>query len=227
MKKVVRKLIVLSLFATIFVASTPSLQAQSKLVGELTVNADKSGSVTVNGEPSSTGRSIMSPSEIATISLSSARINIPKTGVINLSPNSKIKLSFTESNISIDLLGGEFTLDTVQNTAVNILTSDGSIIVSDKSLINVFKVKNVAGNTTVYTATGEVLFNNIAVAAGDSFPKQTGVAAADTRPKAESKKNNSLLFLGLLGAGAAVAVLILVGKSGSNSSSAPVLSATR
>ena len=226
MKKIVRKIIILFLFIAIFSTSTPLLQAQNRLVGELTVNGNKSGSVTVNGEPSLTGRSILSPSEIATISLTNARISISKTGVINLSPNSKIKLSFTESNISIDLLGGEFTVDTVQNTAVNILTSDGSITVSDKSRINVFKVKNVAGNTTVYTTTGEVLFNNIAVAAGDSFPKQSGSTTADSRPKDESK-NNSLLLLGLLGAGAAVAVLVLVGASGGSNDPAPVLSPTR
>lgn len=225
MKKIVCKLIVLSLFTAIFITSTPLLQAQNKLVGELTVNSNKSGSVTVNGDPSITGRSILSPSEIATISLTNARIGIPKTGVISLSPNSKIKLSFTESNISIDLLGGEFTIDTVQNTAVNILTSDGSITVSDKSRINVFKVTNVAGNTTVNTTTGEVLFNNIAVAAGDSFPKQTGNTAADSHPKGESK-SNSLLLIGLLGAGAAVAVLVLIGMSGSSNSPAPVLSPT-
>lgn len=216
MKNIVRKIVVLSLFTAIFMASTPLLQAQNKLVGELTITGNKSGSVTVNGEPSLTGRSIFSPSEIATISLTNARISIPKTGVINLSPDSKIKLSFTESNISIDLLGGEFTIDTVQNTAVNILTSDGSITVSDKSRINVFKVKNVAGNTTVNTVTGEVMFNNIAIAAGDSFPKQSGNTTADSRPNIESK-NNSLLLIGLLGAGAAVAVLVLVGMSGGNS----------
>ena len=226
MKKIVRKIIILFLFIAIFSTSTPLLQAQNRLVGELTVNGNKSGSVTVNGEPSLTGRSILSPSEIATISLTNARISIPKTGVINLSPNSKIKLSFTESNISIDLLGGEFTVDTVQNTAVNILTSDGSITVSDTSRINVFKVKNVAGNTTVYTTTGEVLFNNIVVSAGDSFPKQSGSTTADSRPKDESK-NNSLLLLGLLGAGAAVAVLVLVGASGGSNDPAPVLSPTR
>lgn len=226
MKKIVRKIIILFLFIAIFSTSTPLLQAQNRLVGELTVNGNKSGSVTVNGEPSLTGRSILSPSEIATISLTNARISIPKTGVINLSSNSKIKLSFTESNISIDLLGGEFTVDTVQNTAVNILTSDGSITVSDTSRINVFKVKNVAGNTTVYTTTGEVLFNNIVVSAGDSFPKQSGSTTADSRPKDESK-NNSLLLLGLLGAGAAVAVLVLVGASGGSNDPAPVLSPTR
>ena len=226
MKKIVRKLVVLSLFTAIFIASTPFLQAQNKLIGELTVSGNKSGSVTVNGEPSLTGRSILSPSEIATISLTNAIISIPKTGVINLSPNSKIKLSFTESNISIDLLGGEFTIDTVQNTAVNILTSDGSITVSDKSRINVFKVTNVAGNTTVNVTTGEVMFNNIAVASGDSFPKKSGNTAADSRPKDESK-NNSLLLIGLLGAGAAVAVLVLVGMSGSSNTPAPVLSPTR
>lgn len=222
MRNVLCKFIVLCLFTAIFNAYGTPLQAQNKLVGELTVNADKSGSVTVNGESSQTGRAIVSPSEIATISLANAKITIPKTGVINLSPNSKIKLSFTESNISIDLLGGEFTIDTIQNTAVNILTSDGSIIVSDKSLINIFKVRSVAGNTSVNTTTGEIMFNNIAVSAGDSFPKQPDKIAADN-----GSKNNSLLLLGLLGAGAAVAVLVLVGASGGSDSPSLVVSPTR
>lgn len=226
MKNIARKLIVLFLYTTIFIVSTPLLQAQNKLVGELTITDNKSGSVTVNGEPSLTGRSILSPSEIATVSLTSARINIPKTGVIHLSPNSKIKLSFTDSNISVDLLGGEFTIDTVQNTAVNILTVDGSITVSDKSRINVFKVKNLDGNTIVNTTIGEIMFNNIVVAAGDSFPKQSGNTVPDSRRQDESK-NNSLLLIGLLGAGAAVAVLVLVGASGGGNAPSPVLSPTR
>jgi hypothetical protein len=226
MKKIIRKFTALFLFTAVHIASMPSLQAQHKLVGELTVVSNKSGAVTVNGEPSVSGRSIVSPSEIATISLTTARISIPKTGIINLSPNTKIKLSFTESNISIDLLGGEFTIDTVQDTAVNILTSDGVITVSDKSRINAFRVKSLGGNTTVNTTTGELLFNNIAVAAGESFPRQSGSIIADDSGK-DKAANNSLLLIGLLGAGAAVAVLILVGMSGSGNNPAPVLSPVR
>lgn len=226
MKKIIRKLIALFLFTAVHIASMPSLQAQNKLVGELTVVSNKSGAVTVNGEPSMSGRSIMSPSEIATISLTTARISIPKTGIINLLPNSKIKLSFTESNISIDLLGGEFTIDTFQNTAVNILTSDGSITVSDKSGINAFRVKSLGGDTTVNTTTGEVIFNNTAVAAGESFPKQSGSIIADDSGN-DKAKDNSLLLIGLSGAGAAIAVLILVGMSGSGNDSPPVLSPVR
>lgn len=227
MKNIIRKFIAAFLLTAIFIASPHFLAAQTKLVGELTFSANKSGAVTVNGEPAVSGRSIMSPSEIATISLANAKVAIPKTGVVQISPNSRIRLSFTDSSISIDLLGGEFVVETMPNTVVNILTPDGAITVSDRTQANSFRVKNENGGTRVDTTLGEVKFNNIVIPAGDSFPKQTVNTVVKDDAGGKSK-DNSLLLIGLLGAGAAVAVLVLLGASGgSDSSPAPVVSPTR
>ena len=86
---------VLSVYSMVALA-TPGQKAAS---GELSV----SGQVTVNGQAAISGATVFSDSVIATGANSSATINLGKGGRVELFPNSSVKLSFGDANISASL----------------------------------------------------------------------------------------------------------------------------
>src|ERR1051326_4315463 len=82
---------VLSVYSMVALAAAPQ-----KASGELSV----SGQVTVNGQAAISGATIFSDSVINTAAGSNATISLGKLGRVELYPNSSIKLSFSEGNIS-------------------------------------------------------------------------------------------------------------------------------
>lgn len=227
MKNFAHRFIALALLAVIFVTSPQFLLAQDKLIGELTITGTNAGVVTVNGETALSGRSVMSPSEITTAAQTTVRVTIPQTGVVMLAPNSRMNLSFIQSGISGDLRAGEVTIETAPNTKVNLLTSDGTITVSNPNQINIFKVGIENGQTRLTTLTGEARFNSISVPAGDFYPKQaTSAPLPADNTGAASNSATPLLLLGILGAAGAIALIALAG-GGSDDNRPPVLSPVR
>src|ERR1700704_1714333 len=84
------------------VYSMVALATPQKASGELSV----SGQVTVNGQAAISGATIFSDSVIATAANSSATVSLGKLGRVELFPNSSVKLSFGDSNISAALESG-------------------------------------------------------------------------------------------------------------------------
>jgi hypothetical protein len=111
--------------------SMVALASPERVVGELTVTGNglngETPYVTVNGEAAKSGRSVFTSSVIATPSNAGAVINLGKTGIIELAPNTTFSISFDANSISGDLTAGTIT---VLGTAagVNVKTSDGRMV---------------------------------------------------------------------------------------------------
>jgi len=84
---------ILSVYSMVVLAS-PAAKAPS---GELKV----SGTVTVNGESVISGGTLFSDSVITTAEKSMATVNLSKLGRVELSPNSSLRISFTEKGITL------------------------------------------------------------------------------------------------------------------------------
>jgi hypothetical protein len=235
MKIGIRKFISLGLFVSILLTSPQFLLAQTpRLVGELNITATGNGFVTVNGERAVDGRSITSPSEIVTSAEARAKISLAQTGTVLIEPNSKLNLSFVNAAISGEFTSGEVTIETAPNTSVNILTADGALTVPNRSQANIIKIsRDGSGRTRVNTLSGQAMFNNVLISAGEFYP-QTDATPTPTNTPAGSggsgtgSSNNSILLIALLGAAAGAAVLALaVSSGGGGNDSPPTLSPVR
>ncbi len=230
MKTIIRKFIAFNLFLMILITSPPFLFAQNKLVGELTITKNSTeGFVSINGERAVSGRSITSTSEIITSPQASAKVLLPQTGTILISPNSKLILSFVNSSISGDLSFGEATIETVPNTSLNLLTPDGAITLPNQMQANIVKVTVENKRTRIQTLTGAVNFNNVLISAGEFYPLvNNGETKSDKSAGANSntsKSFNPLLLIGVLGVVAGVAVIALAASS--DKGDTPTVSPTR
>lgn len=230
MKTFVHKLSALSLALMILLASPQFLLAQNKLVGELTITKGSAdGFVSINDERAVSGRSITSTSEIITSPHASAKVSLPQTGTVLISPNSKLILSFINSSISGDLSYGDATVETIANTSLNLLTPDGTITLPNQNQANIVRIAVENKKTWIHTLTGTVNFNNIVISAGEFYPlgkndgtKSGKAAGADSD---SSIGFNPLLIIGVLGAVAVVAVVAL--SASSDKSETPTVSPTR
>lgn len=220
MKIRIRKFVSLGLLVVILSASPEFLLAQNsggRLFGELTVTSNASSAsgeeyVTVDRQPAVSGRSIMSPSEVATSALTSAKILFAQTGSISISPNTKINLTFVNSSIAGDLLAGEVVIETAPNTAINVFTIDGAITTPNRNQKNIVKISIENGITRVTTITGQTMFNKVLVSGGETFPQTTTDKTADS----DTSKSgvNPAVIVGIIGAVAGVALVALLVSSG-------------
>ncbi|HYP49536.1 MAG TPA: hypothetical protein VEQ34_01245 [Pyrinomonadaceae bacterium] len=224
MKIGIRKFISLGLFFAVLLASPQFLLAQTpRPVGELTITTTgEGGFVTVNGERVVSGRTITSPSEITTSPQARGRISLAQTGTILLEPNSRMNLSFANAGISGEFFSGEVTIETAQNTTLNILTSDGTLTLPNRNQVNVVKISKDGGRTRISTLTGQAMFNNVPISAGEFYP-QPDATTPDRTAGAGGGSNrsggNSVLIIALLGAAGGAAVLALLASSNNDSNS--------
>jgi hypothetical protein len=120
--------LMVAMFATY---SMVALAGSGRMAGELTVTGNgmngDTPSVTVNGEAARSGRSIFSSSVIATQSNAGAVINLGKSGIIELAPNTTLTVTFDDSSVSGDLTTGKVTV-LGTSTSVNIKTSTGQMV---------------------------------------------------------------------------------------------------
>lgn len=115
------------IFAFIVSGSLVTLAASTKPVGEIMVTGAKvdGASVTVNGEPADTGRTIFSSSTISTPEGSSALINLGKAGRIQLAPGSTFVIDVEDNAVKGNLTAGSLTvLNSAQPVGVKTLTGD-------------------------------------------------------------------------------------------------------
>jgi hypothetical protein len=231
MTKRVHTFISAGLFVVILITSSQFLLAQNRgLVGELTViknvsSANNEEFVTIDGTRAVSGRSVMSPADIVTPPSASAKISIPQTGNITISPNSKMNLSFVNSSIAGELTTGEVTIETIPNTTINIFTRDGAITTPNRNEKTIVKILVENGAARVTTLNGQVMFNNVLVPAGEYFPQSKSNTADSPNSSDSSSGINPLLIVGIVGAVAAVALIALTASS--NKSDNPTVSPTR
>jgi hypothetical protein len=111
--------------------SMVALAGSDRIAGELTItgsglNGD-TATVTVNGEAAKSGRSIFSSSIIATPSNAGAVINLGKSGIIELAPNTTFTISFDDKSVSGDLSSGKLTV-LGASSDISVKTADGKVV---------------------------------------------------------------------------------------------------
>jgi len=190
---------ILSVYSMVVLAS-PAAKAPS---GELKV----SGTVTVNGESVISGGTLFSDSVITTADKSMATVNLSKLGRVELSPNSSLRISFTEKGITGLLDSGSAHVSTLGGVTVNFTTKDGAVVV-DGSQATSFTVSISKGITSLATQSGLALLrsggNSKQVAAGESAT--AGTPTPDTGDDSDDLSGGELAAL--LIAGGAAAFLI-------------------
>jgi phage baseplate assembly protein gpV len=193
---------ILSVYSMVVLAS-PAAKAPS---GELTV----SGSVTVNGENVVSGGTLFSDSVITTAEKGTATVNLSKVGRVELSPNSSLRISFTEKGITGLLGSGSAHVSTMSGVVVNFTTKDGAVVV-DGSQATSFTVNVVKGVTSLSTHSGLALLRvgsaTKQVAAGESASAGTPNPKDD--PGDDDDKMSGGELAAFLLAGGAAAALIL------------------
>jgi hypothetical protein len=199
---------IVSVYSMVALA-TPGQKAAS---GELSV----SGQVTVNGQAAISGATVFSDSVIATAAGSSATISLGKLGRVEVFPNSSVKLSFTEANISAGLESGRIQIATLAGTSAIVTAKDGAAV-ADASQAATFMVDLECGNMIVASQGGMVELraggNAKAVAAGTSesagTPQPGTRCTRLTRPDTFGHLSGGALAALLLAAGGAVAAAII------------------
>lgn len=191
---------VLSVYSMVALAS-PGQKGPS---GELSV----SGQVTVNGQAAISGATVFSDSVIATAANSSATISLGKLGRVELLPNTAVKLSFSDANISGSLEAGRVQVSTLAGTSAIVTTKDAAAV-SDAHQPATFMVDVECGNTIVASQSGLVDLraggNTKAVAAGTS--ESAGTAQPGSRCTRLTKNDS----FGKLSGGALAALLLAAG----------------
>jgi len=184
------------------VLASPAAKAPS---GELKV----SGTVTVNGESVISGGTVFSDSVITTADNSMATVNLSKLGRVELSPNSSLRISFTEKGITGLLDSGSAHVSTLGGVTVNFTTKDGAVVV-DGSQATSFTVSISKGITSLATQSGLAVLrsggNSKQVAAGESATAGTPNPKNDPGD-ADDKMSSGELAAFLLAGGAAAALI--------------------
>jgi hypothetical protein len=190
---------ILSVYSMVVLAS-PAAKAAS---GELMV----SGNVTVNGETVVSGGTLFSDSVLTTAENSTATVNLSKLGRVELTPNSSLRISFTEKGITGLLDSGSAHVSTLAGVAVNFTSKDGAVVV-DGSQATSFTVNVIKGVTSLTTHSGLALLrvgnSSKQVAAGESA--SAGTPTPDTGDDDDDMSGGELAAF-LLAGGAAAALI--------------------
>ena len=200
--------------------------AQTPVVGSLTVtasagNKSEDSKFSLNGEAAMSGRTVTSPAEISTGAAASGEIKIPNIGAVKIQPLTKMNLYFNSNSISGDISTGQITVENSPRTSLNILTPDGAVTGMTTDQILSVQISVKSGRTQIRALAGEVSFNGIKIAAGQSFNNALPNAKNDDDDDS-GKKSNNFLLIALLVAGGGAAAAILALSSGGNGSSGTV-----
>jgi uncharacterized protein YlzI (FlbEa/FlbD family) len=179
----VRISITMALGVVVFITSSYVVMAQVPFTGELLVSGN---AVTVNGETSANGRTIVVPSNIVTGPGSYATLNFTNVGRIQVSPGTTFTVDGSGTTLRGSLSAGSVTLVNAVNPVTITLMCGKSVIAK----------------------TGDVVSYDAVCGAGTS-PSQTAGTTA-------GKKSNSLLYLLLAGAAIGVVAAAAGGGGNGN-----------
>ena len=180
---------VLSVYSMVVLAA-PGAKAS----GELSVT----GQVIVNGQKVISGGTLFSDSTISTADQSSASVTISKLGRIDLSPNTNLRLTFTDKSVSGLLETGSAHVSTLAGITVNLTTKDGTVVV-DGSQATSFTVNASHGRTSLATLAGLAELRS----GGSVKQVAAGESAMAGSPKPQTDDDDDDL------SGGALAVLLL------------------
>src|SRR5215203_289995 len=114
------------------------------------------GQVSVNGTSAISGATVFSDSTVTTAARSSAVVSLGKLGRVEVLPDSTMKLSFSDPNVSVGMLDqGRVRLSSSSNVTAKVTTKDGEVVATGNQR-NEFTVDTHCGNTFVSVAKGKV-----------------------------------------------------------------------
>lgn len=106
-----------------------SLQAAALIPQQLAGRLKTSNNqpVTINGLSANTGASILSGATIETGANQSATVDLGSLGALDITPNTKVVLTFEQGNVKATVITGCVTLKTRKGTAGELATEQSSI----------------------------------------------------------------------------------------------------
>ena len=127
--------------------------------------------ITINGQSANTGASILSGATIETGADQSATVNIGPLGTVDISPNTKVVLTFEEGNIKAVVIYGCVIVTARKNTTGEIATEQSSLGKTDPAAGGVLEMCLQQG------AAAPVVGPGVAVGAGAGAPAGAATAA--------------------------------------------------
>jgi hypothetical protein len=127
--------------------------------------------ITINGQSANTGASILSGATIETGVDQSASVNIGPLGLVDISPNTKVILTFEQGNIKAVVVYGCVIVTARKNTTGEIATEQSSLGKTDPAAGGVLEMCFPQG------AAAPVVGPGVAVGAGAGAPAGAATAA--------------------------------------------------
>src|SRR6201991_1078690 len=135
--------------------------------------------ITVNGQSASTGASLLTGTTIETAADQSATVNVGPLGSVDISPNTKVVLTFEKGILKADVVYGCVILNARKNTTGEITTEKSSIGKTDPAAGGVLEMCFTQG------ATAPVVGPGVATGAGAGAGPAGAAAEADRGDDAE------------------------------------------
>ncbi|HSS19003.1 MAG TPA: hypothetical protein VLL54_02915 [Pyrinomonadaceae bacterium] len=143
----------LTVFFALAVFATTHAQAGSSATAVITHVV---GTVQVNGTSAISGATVFSDSTVTTAAKSSAVVSLGKLGRVEVHENTTMKLSFTDSGISVSMLSaGRVRVSSSPHATAQATTNDGEVVATGRPQ-NWFTVDTSCGNTFVSVQKGTV-----------------------------------------------------------------------
>ena len=128
--------------------------------------------ITINGQSANTGASILSGATLETGADQSATVNIGPLGTVDISPNTKVVLTFEQGNIKAVVVYGCVIVTARQNTVGEIATEQNSVGKTDPATGGVLEMCFQQGAAALVVGPG------VAVGAGAGAPAGAATAGA-------------------------------------------------
>jgi len=158
------------------------------------------GIVEVNGEKVISGGTFFSGCAIATAAQSEAAISIGRLGRVELSADTKMKLSFSETGLQGSLDKGSVRISTPAGVSVNLITPKGSVI-TDGQEPTTFTVTSKDGETTAAAMEGSLEL----ISGADCAIIKSGSGGGHKTPQ---NRKRLFIWLAAIGGGVAAAIWI-------------------
>ncbi|HSK63506.1 MAG TPA: hypothetical protein VK893_06690 [Pyrinomonadaceae bacterium] len=128
--------------------------------------------ITINGQSAGTGASIISGATLETGADQSATVNVGPLGSVDISPNTKVVLTFAQGNLKALVIHGCVILTARQNTTGEIATEQTSVGKTDPATGGVLEMCLPQG------AAAPVVGSGVAAGAGAGAGAPAGAATA-------------------------------------------------
>jgi len=208
-RKAARLFAILAIISMLQVNAGAALAASlfpQSITGKLITRGNQA--ITVNGNPATSGATVLSDSSIVTGDQVSATINLGPLGSVEIAPNTKINIKFSDGQIIVTLIEGCLVVRAKQGTYGEINASQGKITSNDPTS------KEAATLDVCYPpgAPSPIVNQGAAANAG------AGASGGTTGGAGGGGINKALVFTVIVGGAGAVIAAVALGDRGEDPS---------